>query len=249
MTKFVKYTDALLSALMFNPRGHEAIAKKQEVLDGVYRFHNIEPTSILFVGFNPTILSCRAKTIAVTEISHAAREYLTNQGIKFEYIDIADLPNYKKKFQGVIALEEYFTFAETDIAQQEQIALFSSIASEFIISTLRDYKNQDFKEREFSQPALVRNGANSKIYNEFHDWDQKDRASWKTNVFEIESPTNVLTGYGPFYRRTMYFKQLAKFSYDAGASNFLVHKNLMYKSLIKKNYEHVISIRFEDGYL
>jgi len=43
----------------------------------------------------------------------------------------------------------------------------------------------------------------------------------------------------------MYFKQLAKFSLDNGASNFIVHKNLMYKGLVKKNYEHVISITFD----
>jgi len=49
---------------------------------------------------------------------------------------------------------------------------------------------------------------------------------------------------GPFARRSMFFKQMAKFSIDAGAKEFYVHKNLMYKSLIKKNYEHVISISF-----
>jgi hypothetical protein len=42
----------------------------------------------------------------------------------------------------------------------------------------------------------------------------------------------------------MYFKQMANFSITAGARQFYVHKNLMYKSLIKKNYEHVISISF-----
>jgi hypothetical protein len=47
------------------------------------------------------------------------------------------------------------------------------------------------------------------------------------------------------HRKTMYFKQMAKFCMDTGATDFLVHKNLMYKSLIKKNYEHVISVRFE----
>ena len=46
----------------------------------------------------------------------------------------------------------------------------------------------------------------------------------------------------------MFFKQLAKFVYDAGAANFTVHKNLMYKSLIKKNYEHVISVQFDSEY-
>ena len=49
---------------------------------------------------------------------------------------------------------------------------------------------------------------------------------------------------GRYNRRTLFFKQLAKISSDAGALNFVVHKNLMYKSLLKKNYEHVITIEF-----
>jgi len=64
-------------------------------------------------------------------------------------------------------------------------------------------------------------------------------------VYEIAHPDSQFASYGPFDRRTMYFKQLAKFSMDAGATYFQVHKNLMYKSLNKKNYEHVISITFE----
>jgi hypothetical protein len=56
-----------------------------------------------------------------------------------------------------------------------------------------------------------------------------------------------MEAWGPFARRAMFFKQLAKFSHDAGAVGYNVHKNLMYKSLIKKNYEHVISIRFDNG--
>ena len=54
-----------------------------------------------------------------------------------------------------------------------------------------------------------------------------------------------MKSYGVFERRTMFFKQLAKFSMDAGAMNFLVHKNIMYKSALKKNYEHVVSIQFD----
>ena len=248
MTDFARYTDAVLSALKFNPRSSEAVAKKQEILDSVYRFHNLVPTSILFVGFNPTIISCKAKTIAVTAVSQEAQDYLTKHGVKFQYIPLENLTEYKKQFEAVIALEEFFTFAESDQDQQNMVRTICNTATDFVISTLRDYKNQDFKDREFSQPALVRNNGTSKIYNEFHDWDLKDRAVWNTMVYEVENPTNALTTYGLFQRRTMYFKQLAKFSMDSGASDFLVHKNLMYKSLIKKNYEHVISIRFENGY-
>jgi len=142
-------------------------------------------------------------------------------------------------------MDEYFTFANSDQAQQDSILNICNLATHFVISTVRDYKNQDFKEREFSQPAIIRAGNTSKLFLESHEWSYQDRTRWNTMVYEITEPTSTMKSYGVFERRTMYFKQLAKFSMDAGAVNFLVHKNLMYKSLIKKNYEHVISIQFE----
>jgi hypothetical protein len=240
---FADYTDAVLSALIFNPRFDDVVARKQEILDGVYRTENLEPTTILFVGFNPAILSCKAKIIAVTEISDQAQAFLKSKNVKFTYIDSADLPKYQKQFQCVIAMDEYFTFADSDQAQQEKIAKICNLATAFVVSTIRDYKNQDYKDREFSQPVSVRNGKDTRIFLENHDWDLKDRTLWDTMIYEIEG--SGLKTYGIFDRRTMFFKQLAKFSMDAGAVNFLVHKNLMYKSLIKKNYEHVVSIQFE----
>jgi hypothetical protein len=240
---FSDYTDAVLSALTFNPRFDDVVARKQEILDGVYRTENLEPTSILFVGFNPAILTCKAKTIAVTEISDQAQAFLKSKNVKFNYINSADLSKYQKQFQCVIAMDEYFTFADSDQAQQEKIAKICNLATAFVVSTIRDYKNQDYKDREFSQPVSVRNGKDTRIFLENHDWDLKDRTLWDTMIYEIEGSS--LKTYGTFDRRTMFFKQLAKFSMDAGAVNFLVHKNLMYKSLIKKNYEHVVSIQFE----
>lgn len=240
---FAEYTNAVFSALTFNPRLEDVVARKQEILDGVYRTENLEPTTILFVGFNPAILSCRARTIAVTEITDVAQDFLKSRGVKFTYIDPRKLSEYRKQFQCVIAMEEYFTFATSDQDQQDKIAKICNLATAFVVSTLRDYKNQDYKDREFSQPANVRNGKNTRIFLENHDWDLQDRTRWNTMVYEIEGSS--LKTYGMFDRRTMYFKQLAKFSMDAGAVNFLVHKNLMYKSLIKKNYEHVVSIQFE----
>ena len=240
---FADYTDAVLSALIFNPRFDDVVARKQEILDGVYRTENLEPTTILFVGFNPAILSCKAKNIAVTEISDQAQAFLKSKNVKFNYIDSADLPKHQKQFQCVVAMDEYFTFADSDQAQQDKIAKICNLATAFVVSTVRDYKNQDYKDREFSQPVSVRNGKDTRIFLENHDWDLKDRTLWDTMIYEIEGSS--LKTYGIFDRRTMFFKQLAKFSMDAGAVNFLVHKNLMYKSLIKKNYEHVVSIQFE----
>jgi hypothetical protein len=241
---FANYTDAVLSALIFNPKANDVVARKQEILDGVYRTENLDPTSVLFVGFNPAMLSCTAKHISVTEISDIALSFLKSKNIKYTYIDSTELGNYTKKFQCVIAMDEYFTFAKNDQEQRDKITNICSLATEFVISTIRDYKNQNFKDRDFSQPIMVRNGSDFKLFVENHDWDLKDRTLWNSMIYEI-SADNKLTTYGIFHRRTMFFKQLAKFSMDAGAVNFLVHKNLMYKSLIKKNYEHVVSIQFE----
>ena len=68
MTDFLRYTDAILSALRSNPKAQDIIAKKQEILDNVYQFHNLVPTSVLFVGFNPAILSTKTKILSVTNI-------------------------------------------------------------------------------------------------------------------------------------------------------------------------------------
>jgi hypothetical protein len=241
---FSKYTDSILSALTFNPKQQDVIARKQEILDGVYRVENLEPTSVLFFGFNPAILSCKAGIIGVTEISIEAQEFLKSNGVKFTFIPQDQLVQFKKKFQVVVAMDEYLTFATSDQDQQNKITLVCGLATSFVVSTVRDYKNQDFKDRDFSSPIMVRNGSEQKVFLEAHDWDLKDRTHWTTKVFEIDS-NNQLNTYGAFERRTMFFKQLAKFSHDAGAVNFLVHKNLMYKSLIKKNYEHVVSIQFD----
>jgi hypothetical protein len=245
MTEFDRYTDSILSAFNRNSHTQDVINKKNEIIIGVYDFYNLAPDSVLFVGYNPAIIASTANNIAVTEISPEAQKSLTDRGVKFRYIDYVDLHKYQKEFDVVVALDEYFTFAQSDTEQQHQIKLFCSLAREFLISTLKDYKNQDYKDREYSQPVLVRSGSSKTTYIESHDWDLKDRASWTTSVYKIDQSTNELTTYGPFDRRTMYFKQLAKFSLDSGASNFLVHKNLMYKSLVKRNYEHVISITFD----
>jgi hypothetical protein len=245
MTQFDRYTDSVFSAFNANAHTNDIIKKKNEIVAGVYEFYNSAPESVLFVGFNPAILASTVKDIYVTEISDAAVAYLQSANLKFTVIKYNDLINYRKSFDAVIALDEYFTFAESDPEQQNQIGLFCSLAKNFVISTLKDYKNQDYKDREYSQPVLIRNGADKKTFLESHDWDLKDRASWKTVVYGIDQTTNQLETFGTFNRRTMYFKQLAKFSLDAGANNFLVHKNLMYKGLTKRNYEHVISITFD----
>jgi hypothetical protein len=242
---FESYTDCLLRAYKTHTKPAEILKRKKEILEEIAEFHNFTPNKVLYVGFNPAMLVDTTKDIWLTHASQDARDFLAKNNIRFSYISEDKLSSYSKQFDCVIALDEYFTFAKNDNAQRLQVQEICSLAREYVITTCKDYKNQDFKDREFSIPALVRNSQSTEIFLEFHDHDNVDRNSWKTMVYQISNQSLIFSE--PFARRAMFFKQLAKFSHDAGATGFNVHKNLMYKSLIKKNYEHVISIRFDNG--
>jgi len=241
-SEFAKYTGASVNALKFNPKGQEVIEKKQEIFKSIAEHHNSQPKEILFYGFSPLILATSNKDIFVTDINDEIKNYLTEIGIKYTYIENDKLDQHKKKFDWVVAVDEYFTFAHTEEDQVKLISQIANLTKKTLITTLRDYKNQDFKDREFSQPLAIHRGKSSKIFLEYHDYDYNDKNSWNTSVYELDSSVNQV--YGPYGRRSMFFKQMAKFSIDFGAKEFYVHKNLMYKSVIKKNYEHVISISF-----
>jgi hypothetical protein len=242
---FESYTDCLLRAFVLHNKPNEVLKRKKEIIDEVAAYHNYSPTSVLYLGFNPAIMVDITKEIYVTEISENARTYLSDSGVKFTYIHREKLFDNKYKFDSVVALDEYFTFAASDNDQKIRVTEICELATEYVITTCKDYKNQDFKDKEFSIPALIKNTKSDTVFLEYHSHDMQDRNSWNTNVYQISN--NVLNHAGPYSRRALYFKQLAKFSHDAGAVGFNVHKNLMYKSLIKKNYEHVISIRFDNG--
>ncbi len=237
---FEKYGDILFDAFKDNLKSHEIVAKKKEILDEIVNYYDSEISEILFVGFNPGILGYGHVPVYVAEIGLEAQEFLRERGVKFKLVDLnRPSPN---KFSVVVAFDEYFTFAATDQEQKHKVDLLCSLCDSFIVTTLKDYKNQDFKDKEFSQPILIKNTDSRRIYFEHYELNSLDRnASTGTNYVIADDDVSII---GPFARRNMFFKQLAKFSLDAGARNFLVHKNLMYKSIIKKNYEHIITIKF-----
>jgi len=244
MTGFATIGNVNVLALKNNSRTQDVVNKKQVILNDLAQYYNLAPTKVLFVGFSSFVLAKLSGEIAITAISEEVQQYLKSQGVKFRYIPEIELLDYRKQFEVVVAVDEYFTYADSDQAQKDNVAQICSLATDYVITTLRDYKNQDYKEREFSQPSIVRDGESSTVFLESHAWSQKDRANWSSVIYAIDQNNNTMTSYGAFDRRTMYFKQLANFSAAVGAEDFVVHKNLMYKGLWSKNYQHIVTINF-----
>ena len=238
-TSFEKYSDILLEAFQSNNRADDLASKKKEILTELFNFYDVAPDSVLFVGFSPGILKITEHKIFVTQVSDSVCSFLTKQGIDYTYVDFDNLND--KQFSAVVAVDEYFTFAETDKDQRDLVIRLTALAQDFVVTTLKDYKNQDYREKEFSYPIVVRGDNTKKIFFEQYEYDSLDRNYCLGTNYIVDDESVMLVG--PFNRRAMFFKQLAKFSLDAGAQSFLVHKNLMHKSIIKKNYEHIITIK------
>lgn len=240
MSSFTQYSNILLNGFASNPKSFDVINKKRDLLEDVLYHYGLDASNILFVGFSPWCLGLNNQSFTITEVSDEVTAYLTQQECNFRYEKLENLQ--PKQYKIVVAADEYFTFADSDQGQRDLVDQLARLATGIIVTTLRDYKNQDFKDREFSQPIMIRGTQTNKIFLEHYDYDIRDKNASTSCTYIIDGESN--STHGPFARRNMYFKQLAKFSLDAGANNFYVHKNLMYKSVIKKNYEHVITIKF-----
>lgn len=235
MADFTQYSDVIFDAFRLHAKPDEIVNRKISMTAQVLEHYNLSPDSVLFVGFNPGILASKAKEIYVTEISGRVVDWLVSQGVA-----VKQLTDVTKKFDLVVACDEYLTFAKSESEQRDKIHKICQFSKGVVITTVKDYKNQDFKDREYSQPAIVKNNGQTTSFVEIHNWHHTDRNALETSVYTMGA--NNCHCLGTYPRRTLFFKQLAKFSSDSGAEHFFVHKNLMYKSLIKKNYEHIVSM-------
>lgn len=233
MTNFDDYSRIIFDAFDFNQRQDELISRKYSLLTDIFAHYQINPKRILYVGFNPAALANNAaESYTLTKLDFTAPVRSNNQTIS----SIAQLSG---PVDVVVAWDEFFTFLPNEESQRNHLEQFRSISRGPVITSLRDYKNQDFRDREFSFPSVIKSHSQHRIYLEYHEHSNALRNDWTTTVYEINSEQS--RAHGPFQRHSVYFKQLAKFAADAGFAEFCIHKNLMYKSPIRKNYEHVIS--------
>ena len=73
--------------------------------------------------------------------------------------------------------------------------------------------------------------------------DKLDKQIWSHYWMYVKDHSGLIS-FGPAVRRTMYFKQLAKYSSDAGSKQYVIQKNLLYKGFFSKNFEHIITVNF-----
>jgi len=222
----------------FNDKWEDSVATKSEIFNRLIKNLNQNSITILFPRFNPIAL-------------HLARAYSVSVIGPVELSTIFDMTNIKlypsvdavtQKYDVVLALDEYFTLAIDEQDQRNKLEETSKLTNGWLITTLQDYKN--FAPHKKNQiEAVSINSEHNYIMLENSIADKKDKQLWYHYWCCIKDH-NELLSFGPSTRRTMYFKQLAKYSSDVGSKQYVIQKNLLYKGFFSKMFEHIITVNF-----
>jgi hypothetical protein len=150
-----------------------------------------------------------------------------------------------KKYDTVLALDEYFTYVDSEDHQKQIIADAARLLNPggILLASVRDYRNNPVHKRNLGDSSYININNTHYVVVEINRPDPSNNQSWHQTNFVIEND-DAATAYELGNRRTLYFKQLAKYCNDAGCKQFGVLKEHFWKSPWRRNMEHIAWSRF-----
>ena len=198
-----------------------AVKRAQKQLSQIFLELNHTPVDILNLGY-----------------TNAASLCLQSSGLSVDCEPV-------KKYDTVLALDEYFTYVDSEQYQKQIIADATKLLAPggVLLASIRDYRNNPVHKRNLGDSSYININNTHYVVVEINRPDHSDRQSWHQTNFVIEND-NAATAYELGYRRTLYFKQLAKYCNDAGCKQFGVLKERFWKSPWRRSMEHIAWSRF-----
>ena len=216
--------------------------KTRSIINACGEQPNISTDSFLVIGPNIVPYGLNSMGADVTKLDGLPYYGDTACSCKVHEGELADFVAQDIKFDWVIAPDEWITYAATEDDQKQMLSLISKITRKGFFTTVKDYKNMYSNQRYFEEPFVLRTDNGDAIVVRKREWDQVDRQAWIQENFIIHNEELYICK--RYNRRTMYFKQLAKFAYDLGSKSFSVDKKNMYKPAFSKTFEYIVTITF-----
>lgn len=241
MSKKIEYCNSYLASITEVGRNFDSIAevKTKSMLNN---FEDIAVGNSTFLVIGPSIIPWGLYKMGGDVTVYKGIKDYGNVECKCKHYEgeLADFVGQGIKFDYVIAPDEFLTYADNEEQQKQLLSLVTKIADIAFITTVKDYKNMYSNQRYFEEPFVLRTNNGDAIVVRKREWDQTDRQAWVQENFVIHNEELYICQ--RYNRRTMYFKQLAKFAYDLGSKSFSVDKKSMYKPAFSKTFEYVVTI-------
>ena len=243
MSKKIEYCNSYLASITEVGRHFDSIAevKTKSMLNN---FEDIDVSKSTFLVIGPSIVPWGLYKMGGDVTVYKGIKDYGNVECKCKHYEgeLADFVAQGITFDYVIAPDEMLTYVNNETEQKQMLSLISQIAGTAFVTTIKDYKNMYANQRYFEEPFVLRTDNGDAIVIRKREWDQVDRQAWVQENYVIHNEELYICK--RYNRRTMYFKQLAKFASDLGSKSFSVDKKNMYKPAFSKTFEYVVTIKF-----
>lgn len=246
LTDYAEYYSFISEYASDSNKLDELSNTKARTIAEVFTNEHIKPDTILSLGFGlvPVGLHNNGYNVTIGMCSAAAIDYGTATGLQdiMNSDTLDELVASGQTFDVVVACDDFMTYFTTEDEQRAVCAKMHALADQLIIITARDYKNLPQHARQFDEPLSFSYDTDREVvmFNK-RKWSRDNKQLWDNYMYVIsEENADIL---GPILRRTIYFKQLAKYMHDIGISTYTIQRNLLYKPLFAKHYEHIIAIK------
>ena len=179
------------------------------------------------------------KNVASLGYKNSANIALQIDNLYLESVDSS------KKYDTVIAFDEYFTYADTEESQRQMIESAANMLAPggILLASMRDYKNNPVHKRNLGDSSYININNTHHVIVEINSPDSIDNQVWTQTNFVIKNDDSAVA-YELGNRRTLYFKQLAKYCKDAQSKQFGVLREHFWKSPWRRTAEHITWARF-----
>jgi len=182
-----------------------------------------KPTNVLNLGYNNYL------TI-----------WLESIGIKVSHNQIE-----VEKYDTVLAMDEYFTYSDSEVEQRSLIdATIDHVEKGgLLLTTIADYRNNPNHKKNIGDTSFLNIKKDNYVVVEINTPNTTETQSWEQTNFLIKNASSAIA-FDQGKRRTLYFKQLAKYSNDKNCKQFGVLKDQYWKSPWKRSTEHIAWSKF-----
>lgn len=198
--------------------------------------------SLLLPKAQATVMS------AFKELTHQPKEilsvnenwatvFLKEQGLS---VTLLSEVNHNKKYDTILALDETLCRFSNENSQKQAINNLLNFLSPkgMMLVSLRDYRNGNFHRRPLGDTVLNEIDGEEYVTVEVNKHSTHDKQSWNQKMYFITNHQDLhVLSCGD--RRTLYFKQLAKYSSDFGNTRFGIFKEIFWRSTWRRTPEHI----------
>lgn len=200
------------------------LPKAESIIMAAFKETKHKPKEILSINENWATLFLKDQGLSVTLLSEIQ-------------------PN--KKYDTILALDETLCRQSNEVMQKQAITNLLNVLDTdgLMLVSLRDYRNGNFHRRPLGDTVINEIDGEEYVTVEINHQQSNDKQAWYQKMYLVKNHQELqVLDCGD--RRTLYFKQLAKYINDNSQNNkFGIFKEIFWRGTFRRTPEHMAWVK------